>query len=426
MKYGVDISRHQSADAVEQLHRGGKADFIILRSSFGTYTEDDKFKQYIKDSERLGLKNSIYHAAYAGTVAEAIEEADFCCDTLEKYGYGPEDLELPICYDYEYFSANYNAGRGIATTPQLVQALTTAFCERIKERGYKAGVYYNLDYYQRFYGKAYFEAHPDYWRWYARPGLSAPDLPCDIWQYASDSGAEYGYSGAIDKNILYSEYIDGEVEVMQPLSPDPVRLIIGFATAGDIGTLTTYINGLGIGTKVKDGYIITDVPVSKGDQCYIVTAVNKLGNIDCVIYEEPQAECAECEKLKEEIAELKKQLDEKQLCNDGFMMDVLKLTEEKERLETALKHEQEACNAHIDDNVELVALVDNLQAENASLKEQLEAEQQKPDANADVLQEKLTAANRALSEQKRLNSELITAIKPLREQLDKIKEIVKG
>ena len=416
MKYGNDISHHQSADAVEQLHNGGKADFIILRSSFGTYTEDAHFARFLKDSEELGFKNSLYHAAYAGTVEEAIEEADFCCDTLEKYGCAPEDLELPICYDYEYFSANYNAGRGIATTPQLVQALTTAFCERVKERGYKAGVYYNLDYYQRFYGKAYFEAHPDYWRWYARPGLAAPDLPCDIWQYGSDSGAEYGYSGAIDKNILYAEYIDAaDIQVMKPLSEEPVRLLIGFATGGDIGTLTTYINGLGIDTEVKDGYIITKVPVSKGDQCYIMTEVNKLGNIDCVIYEESKEEgCAECE-------ELKKQLDVEIQYKEGYWQDVQKLTAEKERLETALKHEQEACNAHIDENVELVALVDRLQAENKSLKEQLEAAETNEELYA-----KLTAANRALSEQHRLNSELITAIKPLREQLDKIKEIVGG
>ena len=414
MKYGCDISRHQSADAVEQLHRGGKADFIILRSSFGTYTEDDKFERYLKDSERLGFKNSIYHAAYAGTVAEAIEEADFCCDTLEKYGYGPENMELPICYDYEYFSANYNAGRGIATTPQLVQALTTAFCERVKERGYKAGVYYNLDYYQRFYGKAYFEAHPDYWRWYARPGYAQPDYECDIWQYGSDSGAEYGYSGAIDKNILYAEYLDGDIEVMKPLSEEPVRMLIGFATAGDIGTLTTYINGLGIETTVKDGYIITDVPVSKGDQCYIMTKVNELGNIDCVIYEEAQASCAEC-------AELKKQLDVEIQFKEGYWQDVQRLTAEKERLETALKHEQEACDAHIDENVELVAMVDRLQAENESLKEQLAGIE--TDA---VLQEKLTAANRALSEQHRLNSELVKEIIPLRDKIAEIRKIAGG
>ena len=385
MKYGCDISRHQSADAVELLHKGGKADFIILRSSFGTYTEDEKFARYIKDTERLGFKNSIYHAAYAGTVAEAIEEADFCCDSLEKYGIGPADMELPIFYDYEYFSADYNKGRGIATTPQLVQSLTTAFCERVKERGYKAGVYFNKDYLDRFYTKEYFKAHPDYWRWYARPGYAQPDYDCELWQYGSDNGAEYGYNGDIDKNILYAEYIEGDIEVMQPLSESPVRMLIGFATAGDIGTLTTYINGLGIEVDVKDGYILTKVTVSKGDQCYIMTEVNKLGNIDCVIYDTEDS-CKDCEKLKAEVAELKHQLVIEQQYKDAYWQDVQRLTKENE-----------------------------------SLKAQLEAVE-----TDEVLKAQLAAANKALSEQSRLNSELIKEIKPLREQLDKIREIVGG
>ena len=399
MKYGCDISRHQSADAVELLHKGGKADFIILRSSFGTYTEDEKFARYIKDTERLGFKNSIYHAAYAGTVAEAIEEADFCCDTLEKYGLGPAQMELPICYDYEYFSANYNAGRGIATTLQLVHSLTTAFCERVKERGYKAGVYFNKDYLDRFYTKDYFKAHPDYWRWYARPGYSKPDYDCELWQYGNDNGTEYGYNGALDKNILYAEYIEGDVEVMKPLSEEPVRMLIGFATAGDIGTLVTYINGLGIEVDVKDGYILTKVPVSKGDQCYIMTEVNKLGNIDCVIYD-TEDECAECEKLKAEIAELEHQLVIEHQFKNASWQDVQRLMTE---------------------NAALAESYGKASAEVNKLKAQLEAVE-----TDEVLKAQLAAANKALSEQSRLNSELIKEIKPLREQLDKIREIVGG
>lgn len=368
MKYGNDLSRHQSADAVELLHKGGKADFIILRSSFGTYSEDEKFARYIKDTERLGFKNSIYHAAYAGNVAEAVEEADFCCDTLEKYGLGAADMELPVCYDYEYFSADYNKGRGIATTPQLVQSLTTAFCERVKERGYKAGVYFNKDYLDRFYTKEYFKAHPDYWTWFTRPGYAQPDFDCDIWQYGSNNGAEYGYNGDIDKNILYAEYIDGDIEVMKPLSESPVRMLIGYASAGDIGTLVTYINGLGIEVDVKDGHILTKVPVSKGDQCYIMTEVNKLGNIDCMIYDIEDI-CADCEKLKAEIAELEHQLVIEQQFKDAYWQDVQRLMAENEQLKAI-------------------------------------------DAMAE------------LNNQKRLNSELIKEIKTLRDALIEIREIV--
>lgn len=309
MIYGCDLSHHQASDAVEQLVRGGKAKFVILRTGFGTYSKDTDFEEFIKDSEAAGLPNGAYHASYAGTIHEAVQEADFCIDRLEKTG---AKVELPVGYDYEYFSARYNEQRGIATTPQLVQELTEAFCERVKERGYRPGVYTNLDYYLRFYGKEFFEKHPDYAFWYARPGLAKPDLPCDIWQYASNNGlADFGYNEDIDKNIIFDgDLIKVQVEPMKPLSEEPVKMYIGYASKGDIETLVTYIEGLGIETEVVDGYIITKKAVSRGDQCYIMTEVNRLGNIDCKIYEEPKAEDkqTEVEQLQAKIEQLENDL----------------------------------------------------------------------------------------------------------------------
>ncbi|MBR2503342.1 MAG: hypothetical protein IKB62_04370 [Oscillospiraceae bacterium] len=306
MIYGNDLSHHQSADAVLQLTAKGKAQFLIFRTGFGTHSKDKHFARYIADSEARGYKNSVYHASYAGTVQEAVQEADFCIDLLEETG---AKVEMPVFYDYEYFSAKYNEQRGIRTTPQLVQELTTAFCERVKQRGYRAGVYFNKDYLVRFYTEEYFEAHPDYATWYARPGYAHPDYPCDLWQYASNDGtADFGYKGAIDKNILVDEDVwSATFEAMEPLSADPCRLYIGFASSGDIETLVTYIEGLGIHTEVVDGYIITD-PASKGDQCYIMTKVNKLGNIDCRMYEEEDKPQTEEDQLSGKTEQLEKDL----------------------------------------------------------------------------------------------------------------------
>ena len=219
-------------------------------------------------------------------------------------------VELPVGYDYEYFSARYNEQRGIATTPQLVQELTTAFCERVKERGYRPAVYYNLDYLNRFYGEAYFKAHPDYVRWYARPGLAKPDKPCDIWQYACNNGlADFGYNGDIDKNIIFDgDLIKVHVEPMKPLSEDPCRMHIGYASGGDVKTLVALIEGLGIKAEVADGYITTG-HASRGDQCYIMTECNRL-KIPYSIYEEPKAEeeKTEAEQLLGKIEQLKNDL----------------------------------------------------------------------------------------------------------------------
>ena len=340
MIYGCDLSHHQAADAVEQLVRGGKAKFVILRTGFGTYSKDTDFEEFIKDSEKAGMPNSVYHASYAGTIQEAVQEADFCIDRLEATG---AKTELPVAYDYEYFSARYNEQRGIATTPALVQELTTAFCERVKERGYRPAVYYNLDYLNRFYGEAYFKAHPDYIRWYARPGLSKPDRECDIWQYACNNGlADFGYNGDIDKNIIFDgDLIKVQVEPMKPLSEEPVKMYIGYASKGDIETLVTYIEGLGIKTEVVDGYIITKKAVSRGDQCYIMTEVNRLGNIDCRIYEEPKAEeLTEMEKLEAKVKQLQMDFDAEVEAKRGWQEKAEQLEKEIAQVNSVLAAEK--------------------------------------------------------------------------------------
>ena len=66
-------------------------------------------------------------------------------------------------------------------------------------------------------------------------------------------------------------------------------------------------------------------------------------------------------------------------------------------------------------------MVDRLQTENKSLKEQLEAAETNEELYA-----KLTAANRALSEQHRLNSELVKEIIPLRDKIAEIRKIAGG
>lgn len=279
--YGIDISAHQAADTVKQLIKVGKADFIITRNSSGSYTEDSNLASFMADINEHGLNNSAYVASYAKDEADAIAEADFLIQLVERYGNKPE---LPLFFDWEYFSADYIKEQfGIIATKALVQNITEAFCERVKSKGYVAGVYSNLDFLQRFYTPEFWAAHPDYKLWYARPGLAKPDKECYIWQYASNNGlADFGYNGNIDKNILYGEYIN--VEPMKPLSPDPVRMYIGFASPGDVHTIMVKIEGLGIPAEEKDGYIITGY-ASSGDQCYIMMECNRL-KIPYQIYDE--------------------------------------------------------------------------------------------------------------------------------------------
>lgn len=311
MKTILDMSKHQRGINLKGLTG---VDGVIYRRCIGSSSLDPCFDSFCSQKGPIGL----YVRSYAKDETEAVGEANYICNAAESKGL----KNIAIFFDWEYFSATYIKNKfGINATPTLVQDLTVAFCETVIKRGFKTGVYFNKDYIDHFYTKAFFEKHTGYLKWYTRPGLASPDFECDLWQYASNEGTEFGYSGSVDKNIMYTDFTGlANPQPMKPISSQSIRLKIGFASVGDIRTLKVKIEGLGIKYEAVDGYIITS-EVSTGDQCYILADCNNLG-IPCVEYkegidnekdnkpeptpEEPKEEPKEDEKPKEDNKPAKK------------------------------------------------------------------------------------------------------------------------
>jgi IS605 OrfB family transposase len=122
-------------------------------------------------------------------------------------------VDLPVFCDWEGLSYEWNKSQGIEILPSQLQEMTEAYCRRLIERGYKAGVYLSKNFWDNWYGQDYFKVHPDFYIWYARPGYSTPDRDCYLWQYACDEGAEYGADEPLDKNILFGDYIKHDFAV---------------------------------------------------------------------------------------------------------------------------------------------------------------------------------------------------------------------
>lgn len=282
MKTILDISKHQKDIKIADLK---DIDGVIYRIAIGTSKLDDCFKSFVaQKNDPIG----VYVASYAKNAREAKAEAEYAINACRE-----REIHPIIFFDWEYFSADYIKSKfGITATADLIREMTEAFCDTCIDNGYLTGVYFNRDFLTRYYKTVFFDnLHPEYRTWYSRPGLSAPDYDCDLWQYASNAGSEFGYAGNVDKNKIINETRiigSNDVKPMRPLSTRPIRLKIGFASAGDIRTLKTKIEGLGIACVVADGYIITS-EVSAGDQCYILTDCNKLG-IPCVEYRDPKPE----------------------------------------------------------------------------------------------------------------------------------------
>lgn len=90
------------------------------------------------------------------------------------------------------------------------------------------------------------------------------------------------YNWTTFKNKVQNAYVGTSINI-EAFSETPCRLQVGYASSGDIKTMTKIIkDDLQINMKAADGYIITDV-VSKNDQITILKKCKELG-IDCEIY----------------------------------------------------------------------------------------------------------------------------------------------
>jgi len=143
-------------------------------------------------------KIGYYFFTQATTIAEAEEEAIFAVNQLSG-----KVVDFPIYWDSEGSTAPNNSGRADGLTVATRTACAIAFINKIKELGYRAGVYAseywfrdNLDFDQIVNTGASI--------WVARYSDTVPSTSqYDAWQYTS-SGNIPGISGNVDRSHVYT------------------------------------------------------------------------------------------------------------------------------------------------------------------------------------------------------------------------------
>ncbi len=191
---GIDVSTHQKEIDWQAVADSG-VDFAILRVGFrgsteGKLYEDDCFTQNLKGAKEAGLMVGVYFFSQAINEEEAVEEAEYVCDLLDR-----EKLQLPVFFDWEYLE-------GRVPTPGLLPMTecAIAFCEEIRAQGYEAGVYFNQD-----YGYNYLDLRDlaGYTLWLAEYG-NIPEFPYlyHMVQY-TDKGTVPGIEGSVDMDLLF-------------------------------------------------------------------------------------------------------------------------------------------------------------------------------------------------------------------------------
>lgn len=201
MRIGIDISEHQgeidwAALSTEQ------PDFALIRAAYRGYGESGKlcqdtcFEKNVQGALEYGIPVGLYFFSQAISREEAVEEAEYLLELLK--GYSPAEFKLPIFFDWE--NIGFEEARTDHVDGKTLTDCALAFCRRMEEAGYTAGIY-------AYRSLAYFSYDlpqiADYPLWIGALG-ECPDYyyAFDIWQYSTE-GTLPGITGPVDMDAVF-------------------------------------------------------------------------------------------------------------------------------------------------------------------------------------------------------------------------------
>jgi GH25 family lysozyme M1 (1,4-beta-N-acetylmuramidase) len=198
---GIDISEFQTVTDWAKVKAAG-IKFVIIRTGFGVRYTDEQFVSNMKGAIAQGIPIGIYHFSYALNAAGAKAEAERVISLIAPY---KKYVTLPVYFDFEYDTVTYAKKQGVTLGRQAFNDHSVAFCDTIQAAGYRAGVYYNLDYLDRLVDMSRIGK---YSLWFAQYNSYAQSSGWDVWQYSS-SGSVAGISGRVDMNQADESFLKG-------------------------------------------------------------------------------------------------------------------------------------------------------------------------------------------------------------------------
>lgn len=270
---GIDVSRYQGLIDWDQVAASG-IQFAMIRIGYRTQEtgvlNEDPFARYnLQEAQRVGIKTGAYFFSTAVTAAEAVEEAMFTANILDKY-----QITYPVAYDCE----NYNSAS--SRQKMLDKATRTAlaihFLDTIAARGYTPMFYSSKNAMEnsRDWDMATLSARYKVWAaWY--PQQPFPLTPActytgihHMWQY-TDKAVIAGINGGVDMNVAYFNYT-GAAEAKDPTGATviPASEIgnVQFTDVNQVVTPTTEVNLRTIPSTADPNTIV--VKIKQGDMIF--------------------------------------------------------------------------------------------------------------------------------------------------------------
>ena len=192
---GIDISEFQENVNYLKLKEQG-IEFAIIRLGYGKNIsqKDSMFETHFKGLKNAGIKVGAYLYSYAYVKEGAKLEAENTLEIIKG-----KQFDLPIFYDMEE-SKQALLGKEVLTE------MANEWCRIIKNAGYKAGVYANLNWFKNYLNPYEIASEFNFiwlalWNNDEKPNVQ---FPVAFWQYTSNGHLD-GIEGRVDLNKCYVE-----------------------------------------------------------------------------------------------------------------------------------------------------------------------------------------------------------------------------
>ena len=185
---GIDVSSHNGTIVWEKVKAAG-CDFAMIRAGYGK-AFDTYFTRNATHCYMNRIPFGVYWFSYALTAADAKEEAKLCLSLIQRF-----DIEMPVCFDFEYDSINNMKKQNIKATKSLVTEIAECFLTNVESANYFAMNYTNLDFYCNYYTN---EFNKRFGIWFAGvKDITKPTVKAYIYQYAEPAPYD-GITGVVD------------------------------------------------------------------------------------------------------------------------------------------------------------------------------------------------------------------------------------
>ena len=197
---GIDVSKYQGTIDWEKVKADG-VDYAFIRAGIrgyetGKIVPDEGVSDNLIGAANAGVEVGAYFFSQATTVEEAVEEANVVINAIST-----NKISLPIVYDLEKVKSS--SGRMNEMTKEEKTEVCLAFCNHIKEAGYKPMIYGNMETFLMLLDMKQLE-DIDKWFAYYNTDIYFP-YEFSIWQY-TESGRVDGIDGDVDMNISFKKF----------------------------------------------------------------------------------------------------------------------------------------------------------------------------------------------------------------------------